>query len=163
MPKAEIAVRFLPMKKETILAMGHPVAGDFKIIDDRKVIKLKARLQLEFAKKSRSAKLEMDRSTSLFSFDEKGEYTLEIQKKLHTQMKQINKIVQSGKASTKEFKKEIAAYRIMNLENKLTLLNLRIPHLGLEKGEMAGFEIEATNKINGEVFGGITLLVIGKD
>ena len=76
-------------------------------------------------------------------------------------MQEANKIIQSGKANAAKFKKQIAAYRKMNLENKMTLFNLQIPDMGLQKGEMAGFEIIATNKINGEIFGGITLLVIG--
>lgn len=162
MPQAQITVQFIPMKREAILAMRHPSAADFKIIDNEIVVKMSTQFKLGFAEKNSKAKLELSRGVADFVFDEKSKFSIDEQKKVHAQIQEINKIIQAGKANPAKFKKQIAAYRKMNLENKMTLLNLQIPNMGLQKGEMAGFEIVAINKLNAEVFGGITLLVIGK-
>jgi hypothetical protein len=162
MPQAQITIQFLPMKREAIMAMRHPSAADFKIIDNEVVVKMSTQFKLGFAEKNIKAKLELSRGVANFGFEEKSKFSLDEQKKVHAQIQEINKIIQTGNANPAKFKKQIAAYRKMNLENKMTMLNLQIPNIGLQKGEMAGFEIVATNKVNAEVFGGITLLVIGK-
>ena len=76
-------------------------------------------------------------------------------------MNKIYNEINLGRAKASEFKEEIKEYRQMNLENSMTLLSLRIPNLRLREGEMTGFDVVATNHINGEVLGGITLLVTG--
>lgn len=161
MPQANITVQFIPMKREAVLAMRHLSAADFKIVDNKNIAKMGAQFKLSFAEKNGNAKVALTRGVVNFVFDEKGKFGLEEQRKMHTQMQKVNKMIWSGKANATKFKEQITAYREMNLENKMTLLNLQIPDMGLQKGEMAGFEIVATNKVNGEIFGGITLLVIG--
>jgi hypothetical protein len=161
MPQAQIAVHFVPMTRDAILSMRHPSAADFKIIDNKTLTKVATQFKLSFAEKDVNGSLLLTRGIANIAFDEKSKFGLEEQKKLHVQMQEIKQSIQSGKANAAKFKKQIAEYRKMNLENKMTLLNLQIPFMGLQKGEMAGFEIMATNKVNGEIFGGITLLVIG--
>lgn len=161
MPQAQIALQFVPMKRDAVLAMRHPSATDFKIIDNETVMKMSTQFKVSFDEKNNRAKVAISKGAVNFVFDAKGKFGLEEQKKIYAQMQEINKMIQSGKANAAKFKKQITTYRKMNLENKMTMLNLQIPDMGLRKGEMAGFEIVATNKVNGEIFGGITLLVIG--
>ena len=158
MPQAQLTVRFVPMKREAILALRHPSAADFKILDD---VRKTADFKIDFADKIENAKIEVKRGTAQFNFNGKGKFSLDDQKRIGERMKEINKIIQSGKANASKFREQIKEFRQMNLEHRMTLLNLAIPNLGLQKGEMAGFEIIAVNNVNGEVFGGITLLVIG--
>jgi hypothetical protein len=161
MPQAQIAVRFVPMNREAVLAMRHPSSADFKIIDNETLIKIRTQFKVDFDKKNINSKVTLSKGIANFVFNENGKFNLDEQKKIHTQIQEANKMIQSGKANAAKFKKLIDTYRQMNLENKMSRLNLQIPDMGLQKGEMAGFEIVATNKVNGEVFGGITLLVIG--
>jgi hypothetical protein len=160
MPQAQLTVNIVPMKKEAILAMRHPSANDFKILDNDLKEGMATRFKIEFAEKIESAKIASKGSVTNFVFNENTEYNTDRQKQIKDEMQKVYKLIRLGEAKASQFIKQIAEYRKMNLENRMTLLNLQIPDLGLQKGEMAGFEIVATNKLNGQVFGGITLLVI---
>ena len=157
MPQAQLTVNFLPMNKEAILALRHPSASDFKVLDNKEEMSAK----FKFADKQVNAGLRLKEGVARFDFKGEGKFNPDRQKEIGARMKEVFKRIHSGKAKASEFKEQIAQYRQMNLENSMTLLNLQIPKLGLKKGEMTGFEIIATNNLNGEVFGGITLLVIG--
>lgn len=158
MPQAQLAVNFIPMNREAILALRHPSAADFRILDyDEKA----AEFKMDFAERTGNAKMDFKNGVAHFAFSGKGKFNLEEQKRIDNEIKRINKLIQSGEAKASQFKEQIAEYRQMNLENTMTPLKLQIPNLGLKKGEMTGFDIVAINNLNGEVFGGITLLVIG--
>lgn len=157
MPQAQLMVNFIPMNREEILALQHPSAKDFRIINNDRIHPFK----MEFAEKTENARMQIKENTTYFEFNEEGKFNFEQQKRMHAQMQEINRLIHSGEARAEKFRKEIAEFRQMNLEHTTTPLNLFIPDLGLKKNEMTGFEIIATNNLNGEVFGGITLLVIG--
>lgn len=158
MPQAQLSVNFVPMNRESILALRHPSAADFRIRDDTGRA---AEFKMDFAEKTANAKMDFKNGVAHFAFSGDSKFGPEEQKRIDSEMKQINKLIQSGEAKAAQFKAQIAEYRRMNLENTMTALKLQIPNLGLRKGEMTGFDILATNNINGEIFGGITLLVTG--
>lgn len=160
MPQAEITVKFAPMKREAILAMKQPTGTNFKIVEDDRAAKMNSKFKLKVAENSTVEKLTLSRGIANIVFNGKGAFSLDEQKSIHAQMKEIRKLIYSGKVSATQYREQIATYRTMNLENTMTMFNLQIPDLGLQKGEMAGFEVVATNKTIGEIFGGIRLLVI---
>ena len=161
MPQAQLTVNFLPMNREAILALRHPSAADFRIIDNDALSRLVSDFKMDFAEKTDKASVTFKEGTARFNFNGEGKFNLDQQKQIGAQMQKVYNLIRSGKAKASEFKDQIAQFRQMNLENSMTRFNLQIPTLGLKKGEMTGFEIVATNDLNGEVFGGITLLVIG--
>lgn len=158
MPQAQLTVNFVPLNREAILALRHPSAADFRILDYDGGT---AGFKMDFAERMVNAKIDFQNGAARFAFNGEGKFSMEEQKRIDNEMKRINKLIQSGEAKASRFKAQIAEYRQMNLENTMTALKLQVPNLGLRKGEMTGFDIVATNDINGEVFGGITLLVIG--
>lgn len=190
MPQAQLAVKFVPLSKDTLMATRHPFVADFKIMEKPR---MEAGFQLHFADKikpkvtdtripdrltnlsrrldpirreadlriSQPGKIEYREGTFHFEFNQEGKYTLKEQKRIDDEIRRINKIILSGERKASFFKKEINEYRQMNLERKMTLLTINIPNLGLQEGELTGFDVVATNKLNGEIFGGITLLVHG--
>lgn len=158
MPQSELTVHFSPLAREAILAFRHPSSADFKILNyDRKI----AEFKMNFESKVFDSKIKSIRGKTVFYFNEKGKFSMDNQKNIKEKMNEITKMIQHGKAKASEFKDQIEEYRQMNLEKFMTPLNLEIPNLGLQKGEMMGFEVIATDNLNGEIFGGITLLVIG--
>lgn len=159
MPEAQLTVNFKPMNREAILALRHPSAADFKVLDNKE--KIPVAFKIGFAEKQANARLRLKEGVARFDFKGEGKFNLDRQKEIGGRMQEIFKRIHSGKGKAAQFKEQIAEFRQMNLENSMTLLNLQIPKLGLKEGEMTGFEIIATNNLNGEVFGGITLLVIG--
>ncbi|MDR2585068.1 MAG: hypothetical protein LBC84_02445, partial [Prevotellaceae bacterium] len=168
MPQAEILVQMIPMNSQSIIATRHPSIADFKIVDSNRmanrIMQMDNAFNLKFSKEIKNSKLVFQRgitNVANITVDDKGEFSLESQKMIYSRIQEINKIVLSGKAKASAYRKEYALYRKMNLENRVSPLSLQIPNLGLQKGEMVGFEINATNRINGEVFGGIMLLVTG--
>jgi hypothetical protein len=190
MPQAQLTVKFVPLSKEKVLAIRHPVAADFRIIDKPRE---RAEFRLNFAKGTvpdvndvklpkrltnlsnrlgeikrgidlkinQPGKIEYKDAAFHFEFNQESKYNLKEQNRIEDEMKRIHKIIQSGERKASDFKKEIDEYRQMNLERRMTLLSMDIPNIGLQKGELAGYDVVAINNINGEIFGGITLLVHG--
>lgn len=190
MPQARLSVKFVSLSKEQVLAIRHPVAADFRIIDKPRE---KAQFRLTFAKETEANIIEtrpFNHPTNLssrqkgmikgngleknqpgeiaykeeafeFAFNQEGRFNLKEQKRIEDGMKRIQEIIRSGERKVSDFSKAIDEYRQMNLERRMTLLSVEIPNMGLKKGELAGYDLVATNNMNGEIFGGITLLVHG--
>ncbi|HZJ20274.1 MAG TPA: hypothetical protein VFD35_07990 [Pricia sp.] len=160
MPQAQLRVNFVPLDREAILSLRHPSAADFKIVDNDKIAMMLSKFKIDFAEKV-DGKMRFREGVSHFEFNSEGKFNLDEQKRIYTEMQKVFKRINSGKAKTSQFKEQLAEFRKMHLENSMTPLDLQIPDLGLGKGEMTGFDIVARNNLTGEVFGGITLLVIG--
>lgn len=161
MPIAKMSISLEPMKREAILAMRHPSLSNIKILDGEKFTKMISKFKMDFSKKQENAKMDIKDGFANIEFNGNSEYNLVVQKRMNAQMQKVYKSINSGKSKSTQFKKELASFRKMDLENKMTSLNFQIPDFGLKKGELVGFEIVATNKLNGNVTGGITLLVVG--
>ena len=166
MPQAMININFNPINREDILAMKHPAIANFKVIDN-KVSRVNNRVgrmnrfKVGFFERQVNATLRTERGVTFFKSSGEGKFNLDRQKEIGGRMNKIYNEINLGRAKASEFKEEIKEFRQMNLENSMTLLNLQIPNLRLREGEMTGFDVTATNHINGEVLGGITLLVTG--
>ena len=159
MPQSIISINFMPINREAILTMKHPAITDFKVIEHR--VSRMNRFKVGFFERQANATLRTERGITFFRSSGEGKFNLDRQKEIGGRMNKIYNEINLGRAKASEFKEEIKEYRQMNLENSMTLLSLRIPNLRLREGEMTGFDVVATNHINGEVLGGITLLVTG--
>jgi hypothetical protein len=69
------------------------------------------------------------------------------------------KAINSGKAKPAQFREVFQRFRDMNKPMQRTVFNLQLPDFGLQRGEAIGINIVATNLVNGETKGGITLIV----
>lgn len=161
MPQADITVRLVPMKRKAILAMRHPSANDFRIADEGRVEKMIKGFKFDFIEQEPGAAVTMERGIAHFKFSGKGRFSLDDQLRIFNETEKTRRSVLSRRATAARFKPGIDMHRLMKQEHVMTALNFEIPNLGLEKGEMTGIEIVATNNVNKEIFGGITLLVIG--
>lgn len=190
MPQDQLTVRFIPLNRDAILGMRHPVAADFKIIEkprqggefklnfERKAVRditdLKPSIRLTNLNDrlgdirrgvdlriNQPGKIEYKEGAFHFEFNQEGKYNLKEQYRIENERKRISKMIQAGEGKASDFKKQIDEYRQMNEERRMTPLSLNIPDLGLQKGELAGYDVVAINNVNGEIFGGITLLVHG--
>jgi len=159
MPQADITVRLVPMNREAVLAIRHPSAHDFRILEGDRVAKMIRGFRFDFAGKETAAEIGMERGVAHFKFNRKGRFSLDDQARI---FKEMGNARINGLARRDPFTRfrETDMRRLMKQEHAMTIMNFEIPDLGLEKGEMAGVEIIATNNVNKEVFGGITLLVI---
>lgn len=148
MPQADITVQLIPMRREAILSLRHPSTGDFKVLEGERITKMMNEFSFGFAEKEPGAAITMERGIARIKFNRKGRFTLNEQMRMSTRMELLRR-------------KDTDKIRLMKQEQTMALMNFKIPNLGLKKGEMAGIEIIATNNVNKEVFGGITLLIIG--
>lgn len=146
MPQGDITVRLLPMNREAILAIRHPSAGDFKILEGKRMKEIINGFNFGFAEKESRAELIMERGIAHIKFNRKGKLTIKDRMRIPGRMEKLN---------------VIEINRVMKQEQTMTPLDFKIPNLGLKKGEMTGIEIIATNNATKEIFGGITLLIIG--
>lgn len=159
MPQSHIRISFKALNRDAILSLRHPATTDFKVIENR--IRRLSRFELQFFEKQSNATLRTQRGINYFQSTGESKFNLDRQKEIGGRMNKVFNEINLGRVKASEFKKEIKEYREMNLENTMTLLNLQVPKLGLKEREMTGFDVIATNIMNGEVLGGITLLVIG--
>ncbi len=159
MPQAQIKISFVQLNREAILGLQHPATKDFKVMERR--LRMIQRFDMGIVERKSNVNLSLQRGVAFFESKNEGKFNLDKQKEIGGRMNKIYNEINLGKLKASEVKDQIKEFREMNLENSMTLLKMQIPKFGLNEGEMTGFDIIAKNNINGEVLGGITLLVIG--
>lgn len=161
MPIANMEIQILPMTIDAVRAMRHPLEADFRILEGEKFGRQLNEFKMAFAQRQKLGKMEFQEGISKIEFKGESKYSLELQRKIEAQSQKILRLINSGKRKSSEFKKELKELREMNAENMMTPFRMKIPNLGLKRGEAVGFEIVGRNATNGLVVGGITLIVKG--
>lgn len=161
-PNAAETIAFVPLTMDQIHAIQHPTLRSFKIANIRGGEWLQ-RIKIEITGEA-NAKLSWNRVDSSWSFksaSRRNALSLDQQSNLLKRMEAIVHAVYSGGANFTDFKEELKAFREMNKAVVKTSMQINIPDLGLSKGTAAAFDIVNMNVLNGEVKGGITVVVMG--
>ena len=161
MPIANMEIQLRPMTIEGVKAMRHPMNADFQFLEGEKFGRLLNEFKMAFAERQKIGKMEFKEGIARLTFNGESRYSLEMQRKIEGQSQKILALINSGKRKSSEFKRELKELREMNAENMMTPFKMKIPNLGLKKGEAVGFEIVGRNATNGVIIGGITLIVKG--
>lgn len=161
-PNADETIAFVPLAKDQVHAIQHPTLRSLKIGNIRNTELLqKIKIQLTG---DTSAKLSRSRTNPSWAFKIVGRngLSLDQQSGMLKRMEGIIQAVYTGKSTFADHKKELAAFREMNKAALKTSMQITIPDLGLSKNRAAAFHIVNTNTLNGEIKGGITIVVMGK-
>ena len=163
LPNAMDQIHLVPLKAADLIALRHPFQADFKMSRTgiaRLLMNGKVTL-LQGERNHTQARIKRSRNTIQFVSKNEKELSLEeqsaITKNLHAVLRKKNEY--TGPQS--EFREAFRAYRKMNQPMQQSTLEMQIPHLGLAKGEATAFNIVCTNKVTGEIKGGITVIVTG--
>lgn len=161
-PNANETIEFAPLTKDQVHAIQHPTLRSLKIGNIRNA-ELLRNIKIELTGDS-AAKLSREREGTAWSFNVAGRNGLDLdyQSSLLKRTESIIQAVYAGKSTFADYKKELSAFREMNKAAVKTSMQITIPDLGLRKGAAAAFNIVNTNTLNGEIKGGITVVVIGK-
>jgi hypothetical protein len=159
-PNALETIEFRPISAERVMALQHPALLDLKILDFTKP-ELLSRLKLEPAGKP-DAEVRIQDTKGQFQFNSSGK-GLDLDRQA-TILKETEAIVQSvnaGRSSFADHKKALENFKNMNKYVLQTSFQVNLPDFGLQKGQAVGIDILNTNQINGQIKGGITLVVTG--
>lgn len=161
LPNAMERIAFMPMTQAQVMALRHPFLADFKM-GKRAAADIIQGIKIEPVEK-RNADMKMKKDGAVFNITMTGKEGWDINRQAEI-MKSVTGAIQAinaGKAKQAQFKELFKAYREMNKPMQHTGFKMRIPDFGLQKGEAIGVQIVNTNMVNGEMKGGITLIVTG--
>jgi hypothetical protein len=159
-PKASETIAFAPVSRDQVFAIQHPTLRNLKVSNLRNA-ELLQKIKIELTGDT-GANLSRSRgSWTLKAAGRKGP-SLDQQSNLLKRTEAIVREVNNGKTTFASHKRELEAFREMNKAVVKTSLRITIPDFGLAKGAAAAFNIINTNNLNGEIKGGITVVVIGR-
>jgi hypothetical protein len=160
-PNANETIAFMPLAKDQVHAIQHPTLRSLKIANIRSA-ELLQKIKIQLTGDS-AAKLSRKRESASWAFKVAGRKGLSLDQQSSV-LKRTEAIVQAvygGKSTFADHKKELAAFREMNKAAVKTSMQITIPDFGLSKGSAAAFNIVNINTLNGEIKGGITVVVMG--
>lgn len=148
LPNALEQVTFLPLSQQNAAELMLPSLHRFKFSE---VPRGAARMEVQAAEGSKVRIKRGGRGIELFSEGEGWGTSeqAELMKKLGAPMK------------AEERKTLQKAYREMNKYLMCTPLTLKIPDMGLGKGQIAALHLTNSNAVSGQMKGGITLVIMG--
>jgi hypothetical protein len=163
LPNAFERIDLVPVKAEELLSLRHPLFADFKL-NTESTAKLisKSKISLKENKDSLSGTTILRRRSSLFFQSENEEaVSLGDQKLITDRVLRVLKMKSKNVVNSKEFREVFQSFRKMNKQMEQSEFELQIPNFGLAAGEATAIKIVATNRITGDIKGGITLIITG--
>jgi hypothetical protein len=163
LPNAQERIDLVPMTTEEMFALRHPFLADFKPsrISAGEFI---PKMQVTLLKKEDSAsqvKIQRRGSALYVTSQNKKGISLEEQKTIWNNLARALKAIAGEGGSARKYREIFKAFRNMNRQLEQSRFELQLPDLGLPKGEATAVKIVATNRVTGEVKGGITLIITG--
>ncbi|MFZ2898889.1 MAG: hypothetical protein WA004_09720 [Saprospiraceae bacterium] len=159
LPNANDRIDFVPMNTLEVATLRHPLIADYKIKEKHNEIFISKR---NLSIKENQHELSLVQRQSGFQILAKGfGASIREQANIFRQVEQAVKAINKGEANHQQYRETFKEFRSMNREIQRTTFDLKIPDLGLKKGEATGFSIVCTNKVTGRIKGGITLIVTG--
>lgn len=160
-PNTIETIAFQPLSKDAVLALQHPGVHDLKIttITNKELL---MQTKIELAAKP-AGRFTMEPANGQWQIKSAGKRGFDLNKQaaIMKEMEAVIQSVNSGRSHFSEHKKILAAFEEMNRNVEQTALRITIPDFGLKKGTAAGFDIINVNQVNGQIKGGITLVVMG--
>jgi hypothetical protein len=155
------SLEFRAMSLENIMALQHPALLDLKIVPISKTDILNQIMPKVTGKTRNKVSVEWEKERWMIKSAGKGGMDLKQQASVLKETEAIIQSVNAGRSSFSDHKKSLESFRAMNKTVQVTEMEIPIPYLGLKKGQAAGFELVNTNLLNGQIKGGITLIVMG--
>jgi hypothetical protein len=163
LPNAMDRIDLVPMTTNEMFALRHPFLADFKPVEveaGRILKKLQVNLRQTDDSKTQVRLLKRGSTVFLYSQNEKG-ISFEGQKRIWANLMRALKMKNSPNVPSGKLKEIFKAYREMNRQSEQTGFELRLPKLGLSRGEATALKISAVSRVTGEMKGGITLIITG--
>ncbi len=158
-PNMQERIDFLPLTQQAVAMLGIPMMHTMRIRGQQKESMFR-KAKLELADRKNGLEIGWDRIGLKLSASGDGP-GIKTQATIGKRVEAAVSAIGQSKASRASFKEVFKAFRDMNRHQVQSTVNMRIPDMGLAKGEVAGFEMVNTNLVTGQVKGGITLIVQG--
>lgn len=159
LPLTDEQIALMPLTRDEVMMTRHPLLADFKI---RGQLPAGAMRKIEMKVMDTKQEVQLERTRTGYAFQSRGDGPgLREQAAIYHDLEASLAAVTKGRGNRQAMQAARKAYREMNRMMQRSWFTLRIPDLGLEKGEAAAFDIVGTRTVNGQVKGGITVVVTG--
>ncbi len=163
LPNAFERIDLVPVNMDELFSLRHPVIADFKL-NTESTAKLisKTKIFLKGDNDSGSKTSVLRRGSSLY-FQSKNEKAVNLkdQKLITGNLLKVLRMKSKYAVNSKEFREVFQSFRKMNKQMEQHEFEMQIPNFGLAKGEATAIKIVATNRVSGDIKGGITLIITG--
>lgn len=162
-PNAQMRLGFVPMKAEDIFNLRHPILGEARPFDDIPQREWTRATGPQIIKTAANVDIDLDGNDIHLISKDADSSGLDLQRRLKGEMRKILGAVASGKTKLARHKNIVAEFRKMNAETVATRMQIKIPDLGLRKGQVAGVQLQGIDVAfdPNDPIGGFTMLVVG--
>jgi hypothetical protein len=160
LPTTKMKLRFEPLKAVDIFGLRHPILGEGKPFDDIPNQQWAEEVGLKIVDPESRAKINLNGNEADLVADQDGP-NLDEQRRLYEAMRGLLARVAQGDAKLSENREMVKAFRAMSKHTIATRMRLKLPNLGLQKGQIAGVHLIGIDMGIGDrdPFGGVTLLI----
>jgi hypothetical protein len=163
LPNAMDRIELIPMNAEEVFSLRHPFLADLKPRRSgtaRFMERMKVIMKDQGESGSRVRLIKRGRSVYFHSYNDRA-ISLQQQKVIVNNLHRVLRIKSDNAVHHREFREVFQAFRKMNRRVEQMEFELQIPDMRLAPGEASALKIVATNRVTGEMKGGITLIITG--
>jgi hypothetical protein len=163
LPNAMDRIELIPMNAEEVFSLRHPFLADLKPRRSgtaRFMERMKVIMKDQGESGSRVRLIKRGRSVYFHSYNDRA-ISLQQQKVIVNNLHRVLRIKSDNAVHHREFREVFQAFRKMNRRVEQMEFELQIPDMKLAPGEASALKIVATNRVTGEMKGGITLIITG--
>jgi predicted Rdx family selenoprotein len=165
LPNARLRIQLRALEPEELLKLRHPVLAEVEIAREfpRRGWGRLSRLELREPGGGELAVREAPEGLVIDARDRDGLHPDAV-RELKTAVRDVLRAVQAGETRMADHRDLLGRFRRMNAEARRSTFAMTIPDIGLQPHQAMGLEITGVDETLGEpeVFGGITLVIVGE-
>jgi hypothetical protein len=163
-PNARLRIELRALEPEELLGLRHPVLADVRPATDfpRRGWGQLTGIELKEPGGGEVALTRTHEGVGVHSKDPQG-LDLGAQRELNVAVRDVLQAIAAGKTRMAEHRELFAKFRAMSGQARRSIFAMTVPDLGLASGQAVGLDISGLddNLDPPEVFGGITLVIVG--
>jgi hypothetical protein len=158
LPQGEERITITPVTKSAFNAMHHPIASEYKYVENRRLKKYLKAPELEL--KNKKHQLFRRKNSFTFKSSDRSGLSIKEQKGIYKKLdRALKNETKNRNTDPREINYIFKAYRAMRAKTVNTDFSLTIPYLGLRKREITAFDIINFDKISNKVKGSVRVFI----
>jgi hypothetical protein len=164
-PNANQVIQFVPMNRDEVLALRHPILAEASPIDEFPVEGWTQMTMVELTEtNAEEIEISTEHNSLVVSTRDADSIDLATLREINLKVRQVLTEIHAGETHMADHRELFAKYREVNSHARRSIFKMQVPDLGLREGQAVGVHIRSIDSINngtGEVLGGVTLLIVG--
>lgn len=164
-PNARMRIELRPLEPDELFSLRHPLLADFRpaVEFPRRGWGRMAGLDLRETGVG-DVRLSPTGEGAAFTASDREGLDLGSQREINTAVWDAVRLANVGETRLADHRELIARFRDMNAQARRSLFGMTVPDIGLRAGQAVGLDITAVDENfgDGEVVGGITVVIVGE-